>query len=283
MVFGKPTVIYEDTDFLVINKPAGFIVNRSDTTTHEQTLQDWVEQYTKINYDRFAQKESSLKRTSPILGSRAVFHHEAEKELKEDSYPSIDEVFMQRSGIVHRLDKETSGVILVAKNPEAFATLQRQFKERLVHKTYVALAHGKITPEEGEINVPVGRLEYNRMRFGVVAGGRESVTHYQVLSHFQYQITKKQMEVLSLVELYPKTGRTHQIRVHLKHINHPIFGDELYAGRKTARNDRKLLPRVFLHAAKISFLHPTTKKEMQFEAPLTGELQETLHVLSNVV
>lgn len=253
----KPTIIYEDDDLLVVNKPAGVIVNRSDTTRHEETLQDFVEKKLHLPSNPYLQK----------------------KELKEGEYPPAEEVFADRSGIVHRLDKETSGVILVAKNPQAFVELQRQFKERIVHKTYVALAHGKISPEEGEINVPVGRLEHNRMRFGVVAGGRESVTHYKVLHSY---INPKNKEPLTLVELYPKTGRTHQIRVHLKYLNRPIFADELYAGRKTARSDRKVLPRVFLHAAKITFLHPKTKKEMTFEAPLTEELEQTLQTLQNL-
>lgn len=271
MFFGKPTVIYEDLDILVVNKPAGYIVNRSDTTSHDQTLQDWIENYTKINYLQFFPP-----------GSRSLRELEKSKWKMDENtkeYPSAEEVFANRSGIVHRLDKETSGVIVIAKNPQAFAQLQRQFKERLVNKTYIALAHGKIVPEEGEINVPVGRLEYNRMRFGVVAGGRESLTNYRVVKSYELR-TKNKREVFTLVELYPKTGRTHQIRVHLKHINHPIFGDELYTGRKTARDDRVLLARVFLHAASITFFHPTSKKEMHFEAPLSDELTNLLSSLS---
>lgn len=256
MVFGPPTIIYEDTDLLVVNKPAGMIVNRSDTTSHEQTLQEWVEKYLHLPSNPYSKKIS-----------------------QDGEYPSVEEVFYERSGIVHRLDKETSGIILIAKNSQSFQELQRQFKERFVHKIYLALAHGKIVPEEGEITVPVGRLEYNRMRFGVVAGGRESLTVYKVLKKYELHM-KNARESLSLVELYPKTGRTHQIRVHLKHINHPIFGDELYAGRKTARNDRALLPRVFLHASGISFSHPVTGKTMKFYAPLTDELQQLLDKLS---
>ncbi len=254
MQFQEPSIIYEDTDLLVVNKPAGLIVNRSDTTTHEGTLQDFVEKYLHLPQNPYIKKQTT-----------------------EGAYPTVEEVFHDRSGIVHRLDKETSGIILVAKNPQTFSELQRQFKERLVHKTYQALAHGKIAPSEGEINVPVGRLEYNRMRFGVVAGGRESVTHYKVLHTY---IDPKTKEPLTLVELYPKTGRTHQIRVHLKYLNRPIFGDELYAGRKTARADRKILERVFLHAAAITFLHPTTHKEMHFEAPLPEELEDVLERFS---
>ncbi|HEX7042452.1 MAG TPA: RluA family pseudouridine synthase [Patescibacteria group bacterium] len=253
----EPEILYEDKDLLVLNKPAGYVVNRSDTTSNNITLQDWVEKYTKINYSFFW-----------------------EKKEQESEYPSAEEVFVSRSGIVHRLDKETSGVILVAKNPQSFIDLQRQFKEREVKKVYLALAHGEIKPADGQISVPVGRLEFNRKRFGVVAGGRESLTNYHVISKFEYKIPKKQGEILSLVELYPKTGRTHQIRVHLKHIGHPIFSDELYAGRKTARDDRKVLQRVFLHASEITFFHPLTKKEMNIKAELPKELSNFLKSLA---
>ena len=258
MVFGTPSALYEDTDVLVLEKPAGLIVNRSDTSSHEETLQDFVEKFLHLPVNPYIKQK-----------------------LPEGIYPTVEEVFQDRSGIVHRLDKETSGIILVAKNPKSFSELQRQFKERIVHKVYIALAHGKIIPPEGDINVPVGRLEYNRMRFGVVAGGRESSTAYKTIKNFELN-TKNIREALTLVELYPKTGRTHQIRVHLKHINHPIFGDTLYAGRKTARNDRKMLERVFLHAAGITFLHPTTQKEMHFDAPLPAELQQLLLSLQQI-
>ena len=241
----KPTIIFEDDAFLVVNKPAGMVVNRSDTTAAVTTLQDWVEEKLKVK----------------------------SQKLKVDQ--SSD--FYNRGGIVHRLDKETSGILIIAKTPDAFVELQRQFKERIVKKTYIALAHGKLIGE-GEINVPVGRLPWNRKQFGVVAGGRESVTKYKVLS-IKYLANKN--EPLSLVELYPETGRTHQIRVHLKHIGHPIMSDELYAGRKIARNDRKMLPRVFLHAAKISFMHPTTKEPVEFESPLPEELQNFLRVVES--
>lgn len=239
----EPTIVYEDTSLLVINKPAGITVNRADTTKGEETVQDWVEKNNKVQT--------------------------AKSQVDEE----LD--FYKRAGIVHRLDKETSGILLVAKTEEAFIDLQRQFKERLVKKTYLAFAHGKIMPEVGEINVPVGRLPWNRKRFGVVPGGRDSLTRYKVLSYKEQTYGKKK-EMFSLVELYPETGRTHQIRVHLKHIGYPIFGDSLYAGRKTARDDRKFLERVFLHAAKISFFHPETKKSVVFESPLPDALHEIL-------
>ena len=241
-------IIFEDNELLIINKPAGMTVNRADTTKNETTVQDWAEEHSGIIY-----KEATSK-----FGD-ADFRPE--------------DAFYQRGGTVHRLDKETSGVLVLAKTPEAFVNLQNQFHEREVKKEYIALAHGVVEPEEGEISVPVGRLPWNRNRFGVLPGGRESKTLYKVLSHYQNPKTK---EILTLVELYPQSGRTHQIRVHLKYINHPIFADFLYAGRKTARSDRQLLERVFLHAAKISFTHPKSKTPVTYTASLPEELSAVL-------
>ncbi|HET9946944.1 MAG TPA: RluA family pseudouridine synthase [Patescibacteria group bacterium] len=250
------SVIFEDNTLLVINKPSGITVNRSDTTRHESTVQDIVEKHLKISYPK------------PLV-----------RERKEGEYPTTEETFKERSGIVHRLDKETSGILLIAKNPDIFGKLQKAFQEREVQKTYLALAHGKLLPLEGEVSVPVGRLQFNRMRFGVVAGGRPSVTGYKVLQTYYNPKTK---EFYSLVELYPHTGRTHQIRVHLKHLNHPIVSDELYAGRKTARQDRKELSRLFLHASQIVFTHPATGKQIHIESPLPEELEDFLHTLEKV-
>lgn len=228
-------IIFEDTDLLVLDKPSGITVNRSETTKGD-TIQDWLENNSKIKYS----------------------DDNSEKGLE----------FKNRGGIVHRIDKETSGILIVAKTKSAFEELQRQFKERIVKKSYIALSHGKVAPEEGVINIPVGRLPWNRKRFGVLAGGREALTRYRVIKSLEIQ-----GEQMSLLEVYPETGRTHQIRVHLKYINHPIFGDEFYAGRKTGRNDRKILPRLFLHARKISFMHPTTQKIISLESPLPKELE----------
>lgn len=248
----EPKVIYEDDFLLVVDKPYGITVNRSDTTKGERTLQDWIEEYLKVV--------------------------KVEKVEKVDDGEKASNPFAERSGIVHRIDKETSGILLVAKTKEAFENLQRQFKERSVKKVYTALVHGKVLPEEGEIKVPVGRLPWNRKRFGVLIGGREALTKYKVLS-IMYHVCNNKKEALSLLELYPETGRTHQIRVHLKYINHPIFADYLYAGRKTSRDDRKHLPRVFLHASKISFYHPSSGEPVSFESPLPQELVDFLKTL----
>ncbi|HEX8932167.1 MAG TPA: RluA family pseudouridine synthase, partial [Patescibacteria group bacterium] len=249
-------ILYEDEDLLVINKPAGVTVNRAETTKNEITIQDWAAEKIGIKGQELTETENSFS--------------------SKDFDPKLD--FYKRGGVVHRLDKETSGVLILAKNPEAFVELQRQFREREVKKVYIALAHGKLTPEEGEINVPVGRLPWNKKQFGILPGGRESKTVYKVLAYYK---NPKDKESLSLVELYPYSGRTHQIRVHLKYIGHPIFADFLYAGRKTARKDRIVLERVFLHAAKITFLQPSTKTELTLESPLAPELKELLKKMYN--
>jgi len=232
-------IIFEDEDILVLDKPSGVTVNKADTTKDEFTVQDYLEEKFKNN----------------------------------NAYLSADQEsdFYKRAGFVHRIDKETSGVLVVAKNPQSFENLQAQFKDRKVSKAYIALVHGHVDSSDGEISVPVGRLPWNRKRFGVLAGGKEAVTRYKILEKFEKPFT--------LMELNPKTGRTHQIRVHLKYFNHPIFGDSLYAGRKTSRDDRKTLERFFLHAQKISFYHPKIGDKVEFESPLPTELENVLSIL----
>ena len=244
-------IIYEDDDILIVDKPAGMTVNRAETTRNEVTVQDWMEEKMEL--------DSRLRGNDRGTGGE-------------------DSDFYSRGGVVHRLDKETSGVLILAKNQAAFVELQRQFKERIVKKVYIALVHGRLVPMEGEIKVPVGRLPWNRKQFGIVAGGRDSVTLYRVLDYYR----GGEGRLFTLVELNPKTVRTHQIRVHLKYIGYPIFADFLYAGRKTARDDRSVLARVFLHAAKISFIHPKTGEEVHFESPLTEELIGVLGQLEKV-
>lgn len=243
-------ILFEDEEVVVINKPAGYTVNNAETTKNDETIQDWAEEYLHIQ---------------PPAGH-------VQKKFGEEGWKPEDD-FYYRGGIVHRLDKETSGALILAKTPHAYVTLQEQFRERTIKKVYRALAHGEIKPAEGEINVPVGRLPWNKKSFGIIPGGKESKTIYKVLTLYKEPKTK---ELLSYVELYPQSGRTHQIRVHLKYINHPIFSDFLYAGRKTSRKDRLLLERVFLHAAKITLHHPLSQKEITVEAPLASELASCL-------
>lgn len=247
-------IIYQDEEMLVINKPAGITVNKSETTIGVETVQDFAEKILQLSNDH----------TEDV-----------------DTQGSLDtpDAFYNRAGIVHRLDKETSGILLIAKTPYAFFNLLKQFRERTVHKSYIALAHGTVLPAEGEIRVPVGRLSWNRKRFGVIAGGREAVTKYQTVRTYE----DKKKESLSLLRLFPETGRTHQIRVHLKYINHPIVSDALYGGRKTARSDRKKLSRLFLHASTISFLHPTSGEVLSLESDLAADLAAFLQDLQQVV
>ena len=228
-------IIFEDDNLLVVDKPAGMVVNRAETTRGEETVEDWLRQNFQFSIFNFQ---------------------------------------LLRSGIVHRLDKETSGLLLIAKTPEAFANLQSQFKNRQVKKKYLALVHGKVVPEEGEIKAPIGRLPWNRERFGVVPGGREAVTKYKVVRYYG-----NGSWVFTLLELSPLTGRTHQIRVHLKYIGFPIVGDSFYAGRKRAREDRKFCPRVFLHASYLSFTHPESGEKLEFKLDLPEDLAKALQYI----
>lgn len=234
----NPRIIFQDDALLVLDKPAGWIVNKAGTTENQPVLQTWLAE--TFNY--------------PLAKSRE-----------------------ERSGIVHRLDKETSGILLIAKTKEAFKNLQLQFKEREVHKVYVALVHGKIEPPEGEIRASVGRLPWNRERFGVVVGGREAITKYKVIGVYKLQTFD-----YSLVEVNPMTGRTHQVRVHFKYIGHPIVSDTFYSGRKTSKRDRSWCPRLFLHASRISFKHPVLGREIAFESQLSPDLSSSLKKLTRV-
>lgn len=224
-------VIYEDDNILVLEKPGGMVVNKADTTDNVATLQAWVEEYLKL--------------TDLGIGGRA--------------------------GIVHRLDKDTSGVIVVAKTEEAFYNLQAQFKNREVVKKYTALVHGKVVPESGVINAPIDRNPFNRERFGIFPGGREAITDYKTIKNFGDKFTQ--------LELTPHTGRTHQIRVHMKHLGYPIVSDEFYGGRKQYREDKKWCPRQFLHASylKIKLLSGEYK---EFKSNLPEDLKDSLSKLT---
>lgn len=230
----EPKIIFEDDSFFVIDKPSGWITNDADTTTTQPVLQTWVREHFEY----------------PLKGDREM-----------------------RDGIVHRLDKETSGILLVAKTKEAFESLQTQFKERKIQKSYIALLHGKVE-DTGSIKASVGRLPYRRDRFGVIEGGRDSETEFKLIKFYPGNNAGH-----SLVQFFPKTGRTHQIRIHSRHIGHAIVADEFYAGRKTARNDRKWCPRLFLHASTIKFTHPVTNKEVEFNSELPSDLEQALKTI----
>ena len=172
---------------------------------------------------------------------------------------------VERPGIVHRLDKETSGLIVVAKTDVAHASLTYQLKERRVHKVYLALATGKLTKDEGEVNAPIGRHPRNRQRMAVVPNGRAAITRFRVVSRYPEH---------SLVEAHPVTGRTHQVRVHFAHLGHPLEGDKVY-GKPSS-----LVERQFLHAARLGFYLPSEEGEWRvFEAPLPADLRAALDLL----
>jgi 23S rRNA pseudouridine1911/1915/1917 synthase len=247
-----PEVIFEDESLLVLDKPPGLVVDNSETQKTD-TLEEW---------------------------------------LKERG------ITLERGGIVHRLDKDTSGLILVAKTEAVLENLQNQFSERVVKKEYLALVHGEIK-EPGVIEGNIGRNPDHREKFTVLdTGGREAVTEYAPERNFLINeerlkeifpdFNKIQMrklstinyQTLTLVRCFPKTGRTHQIRVHLKHIGFPIVSDEKYVGRKMYRLDHRWCPRQFLHAAKISFKHPVSDEPMEFESKLPQDLEIALKFLN---
>jgi len=232
-------VVYEDSDIVVVNKAAGMVVH----------IGSGIKSGTLVN--------ALLCHLAPIGGLSTMGGE-------------------QRPGIVHRLDKMTSGLIVVAKNDAAHRRLSEQFKSREVHKTYVALVHGRVAANSGEITRSVGRDPRRRTR--MKAGGiapREALTKFRVLRRFGN---------FTLVEAAPQTGRTHQIRVHLASLGHPVVGDTTYGAPAKLRfreTEEPTLPRTFLHAAELAFTHPRTGAPLKFEAPLPGELAAFLgHVES---
>ena len=179
-----------------------------------------------------------------------------------------------RPGIVHRLDRDTSGLILVAKSDKARRALQRQFKERQVYKAYLALLAGHLQPAWGRVEAPVGRDPHHRQRMAVLSGGREAATEYHVLEQFAHKVGPAAGEY-TLVKAEPVTGRTHQIRVHFASIGHPVVGDEVYGKRKITLP----LARQFLHARRLRIKHPLTGQRLELEAPLPEELAAVLVLL----
>lgn len=217
-------VIFEDTDILAVNKPPRMTVHPAPG--HPSS--------TLVN--------AVLAHSNDLSGIGGVM----------------------RPGIVHRLDRDTSGVILIAKNDAAHNGLAKQLKDRTIEKTYLALVEGTPKPAEGVIDAPLARDPRRRERMAIIEGGRESVTAYSVIERFHGA---------SLVEARPKTGRTHQIRVHLAAIGHPIVGDRVY-GKASP-----LVARQFLHAQRIVFTHPRTNDRVELEAPLTPDLASALEAL----
>jgi 23S rRNA pseudouridine1911/1915/1917 synthase len=219
-------IIYEDEHLVVVNKPAGMVVHPAPGHP-DGTL---------VN--------ALLAHCPPI----------AEAGLRE------------RAGIVHRLDKDTSGVLVVAKDENTLRALHEQFRNREVKKTYLALVRGRVQPPEGIIEVPIGRDPRDRQRMKALPEGRYARTRYCAVEFFRKH---------TLLEAHPYTGRTHQVRVHLSWLGYPVVGDSRYGPRR----QRLLKERHFLHAHRLGFTHPATGEEMTFEAPLPTELDDVVRRL----
>jgi len=235
-------IVYEDEFLAVINKPAGMVVHPGAGVQ------------------------------SGTLANAIAFHFaEAFAEQNRDKPGST------RIGIVHRLDKDTSGLIVVAKSDEMHEALSEQFREREVYKSYVALVHGSLEQNMGKVDAPIGRNKHNRLRMKVATHGRSAVSLWKV---------RKRFDKFTLLDIEIKTGRTHQIRVHMGYLNHPVVGDEIYnEGRDNTvmdsyvRNGIASMRRFFLHAEKLSFTHPKTKERLEFTQELPTELKEFLDLL----
>jgi 23S rRNA pseudouridine1911/1915/1917 synthase len=233
------SILYEDSSIIVIDKPAGMVVH------------------------------PAAGNPAGTLVNALIYHC---KDLA-----GINGVL--RPGIVHRLDKDTSGVIVVAKNDGAYRHLTKQFKNRIVEKVYLAVAYGTLGKEEGSIDSDIGRHPSERKRMSTrTKRGRPALTQWRVLERFKG---------VTLLELFPKTGRTHQIRVHLASIGHPILGDPLY-GRKrrlggiedpSIRKDLERMNRQALHAHRLGFIHPQTGERVEFLSPLPQDMQRVLESL----
>ena len=246
-------IVYEDDDLAIINKPAGMMVHAGAGATEYQRNRG-----TLVN---------------------ALLHH----------FATLSGVGGEmRPGIVHRLDKETSGLIVVAKNDDAHRKLAAQFARREVKKTYIALVHGWVKRDRGTISASISRDRVRRIRMTTRGtGGRDAVSHYVVLQRLETAFGK-----FTLVEVKIDTGRTHQIRVHMASLGHAVVGDALYGapremkarrGRATDEGGAISLARNFLHAARLELVHPRTGKQIALESPLPAELQAFLTTIERDV
>lgn len=218
-------IIYEDSDILVVNKPRGMVVHPANGH-HEGTL-----------------------------ANALAYRFNRDEDNEDDDF---------RMGIVHRIDKDTSGLLVVAKNEEAKAFLTGQLSEHLIKREYLALARGQFKDRLFKIDAPIGRDSYNRQKMAVTAeNGKRAVTHFEVLAQYKKG---------ALLKCSLETGRTHQIRVHLAFIGHPIIGDMIYGSHKDSFAGQGQL----LHAYKLTLTHPRTKKEMTFYAPGDGYFKKAL-------
>ena len=240
-------IVHEDEYLAVINKPAGMVVHPGAGVQ------------------------------SGTLANAIAFHFSLGAPDPAGLPPKGGTPDEARIGIVHRLDKDTSGLIVVAKTDEIHEALSEQFRLREVYKSYIALVHGATEQKFGKIDAPIGRNKHNRLRMKVATYGRSALSLWKV---------RKRYGKFTLLDVEIKTGRTHQIRVHMGYINHPVVGDEIYnEGRDNTisdihvRNAVVTMRRFFLHAEKLSFTHPKTGDRMEFVQELPGELSNFLSLL----
>lgn len=220
------TIVYEDEDLLVIDKQSGMVVH-----------------------------PGAGNQTGTLVNA-LLFHVPDFQAIKGEVRP----------GIVHRIDKETSGLLVVAKTPQALAHLSNQMKEKTAHRVYIALVEGVIPHNKGKVDAPVGRDPKYRQRMAVVKYGKPAVTHFNVLKRYQEH---------TLIECQLETGRTHQIRVHLNYIKYPVVGDPQYGHKKTDTTHGQ-----YLHATKLTFTHPRTLEEMEFHSDLPDFFKNHLEELT---
>lgn len=228
-------VIYEDSDILVVNKPKGLVVH-------------------------------------PANGNPDGTLVNAIMAICKDSLSGIGGEL--RPGIVHRLDKDTSGLLIVAKNDRAHVEMSEQIKDRKVSKTYIALVRGTIAENEATINMPIGRSTRDRKKMAVNKNGKEAITHFKVLN--RYTTSKASY---TLLEIKIDTGRTHQIRVHMAEIGHPVVGDMVYSNGKNEFG----VEGQCLHAKRLEFKHPITGKEMSVEAPMPEYFEGIVSLLEKAI
>ncbi len=242
----KISILYEDEDVLVINKPAGLVVH-SDGRTVEPTVVDWI----LAKYPETRGVGDSL--PSALDAKRSTLNADV------------------RPGIVHRLDRETSGALLIAKNQRAFNLIKKQFQRSMIRKVYHAFVYGSVKHDEGVIDRPIARSGSNSVLWSATRGrkgaDRAAVTDYRVMTR---------TSEVSFLELRPRTGRTHQLRVHLKAINYPILCDKLYAPRRECLLGFK---RLALHARSLSFILPSGK-DLFIEAPYPKDFETALNALN---
>lgn len=245
-------IVFEDEEVLIINKPAGMVVHPG-SGNYSGTLLNGVAWYLK----------------------------------SED--PDISESNLPRFGLVHRIDKNTSGLLVLAKTDRAMRHLAKQFFDHTVKRNYVAVVWGDLTENEGTIRAHVGRNQRFRKLFEAYPEGehgKDAITHYKVLERFNY---------VTLIQCVLETGRTHQIRVHMKYIGHPLFNDDFYGGDKIVKgtifskykqfvdNCFMICPRQALHARTLGFVHPVTEKEMFFEAPIPDDMEKLIEKWRNYI